>query len=53
MRDLGNAGNVEHVERRIGRALQEERLGVRLHGALPLVEIEAVDQRGLDAVARQ
>ena len=45
--------DVEHVERRIGRALQEAGLGVRPHRLLPLVEVEAVDQRGLDAVARQ
>ncbi len=53
MRDLGDGGNVEHVERRVGRALQEERPGVRLHRALPFVELEAVDQRRLDAVAGQ
>ena len=53
MRDLGDRGDVEHVERRIGRAFEETALGVRPHRALPLVEIEAIDQRGRDAVARQ
>ena len=47
MRDLGDRRDVEHVERRIGRAFQEAAPGVRPHRLLPLVEIEAVDQRGL------
>ena len=53
VRDLGDGGDVEHVERRIGRAFQEAAFGVRPHRLLPLVEVEAIDQRGLDAVTRQ
>ena len=41
------------LERRIGRRLHEERLGVLLHRVLPGVEIGAVDQRRGDAEARQ
>jgi len=36
-----------------GRALQEAGPGVRPHRLFPLVEIKPIDQRGLDAVARQ
>jgi hypothetical protein len=39
MRDLGDRGDIDDLERRIGRRLQEERLGVRPHGVAPLVEI--------------
>ena len=53
VRDLGDRRDVEHLERRIGRALQEERLGVRPHRLAPLLEVGAVDQRRGDAVARQ
>ena len=37
----------------IGRAFQKAAFGVRPHRLLPLLEIEAVDQRRRDAVARQ
>ena len=53
MRDLRDRGDVDHVERRIGRRFQEEGLGVRPHGGAPLVEVGAVDQRRRHAVARQ
>jgi hypothetical protein len=53
MRDLGDAADVEHVERRVGRAFQEAAFRVRPHRLAPLVEIEAIDQRGGNAVARQ
>ena len=53
MRDLGDGADVEHVERRIGRAFQEAAFGIRPHRLAPLVEIEAVDQGRFDAVARQ
>jgi hypothetical protein len=53
MGDFGNRANVEHVERRVGRAFQKAAFRVRPHRAFPLVEIEAVDQSGPDAVARQ
>ena len=49
--DLGDRLDVEHVERRIGRRFEEERLGVRSHGLAPLVEIGAVDQRRGNAIA--
>jgi hypothetical protein len=38
VRDLGNRLDVQHIERRVGRALQEAGLGVRLQCALPLIE---------------
>ena len=53
MRDVSNTADVEHVERRVGGAFDEAAFGVRPHRLAPLIEIEAVDQRRLDAVARQ
>ena len=47
-----HGGDVDEVERRIGRRLEEERLGVGLHGALPGGRVAAVDQRAGDAEAR-
>ncbi len=52
-RDRRDRRDVDHVERRIGRAFEEEHLGVRPHGAPPGVEIEPVDERGLDAETRK
>ena len=51
--DLGDLRDIEHLEIGIGRRLQEAGLGVRPHRGAPGVEIEAVDDRGGDAVARQ
>jgi hypothetical protein len=51
VRDPGDRLDVQHLERRIGRALQKEGLRVRPHRLAPLVEIVAVDQRRGDAVA--
>ena len=45
MRDLGDRGDVDHLERRIGRAFEKEGLGVRPHRVAPLREVGAVDQR--------
>ena len=53
VRDFRDGGDVDHVERRIGRRFEEECLGVRPHRLAPLVEIGAVDQRRGNAVARQ
>ena len=53
VRDLGDLGDVEHIEIGIGRRLQEAGLGVRAHRRAPLVEIEAIDDGRRDAVARQ
>ena len=53
VRDLRDRGDVDHLERRIGRRLQKKRFGIRPHRVAPLVEIGAVDQRRGDAVARQ
>ena len=38
------AGDVDHLERRVGGRLEEERLGVRPHRRAPGVEIGAVDE---------
>ena len=53
MGDVGDGADVDDFELRIGRALEEEGLGVRPHGGLPLGEVRAVDQRRGDAEARQ
>ncbi len=51
--DVGDRGDVDHFQRRIGRQLQKTRLGVFLHRLLPGRQIGAVDQRRGDAEARQ
>jgi hypothetical protein len=40
---LRHGGDVDHFERRIGRAFQEEHLGVRLDRLFPVGEVGAVD----------
>ncbi|MCY1233594.1 hypothetical protein D9M72_461430 [compost metagenome] len=51
--ELGHTGNVDDFERRVGRAFQEEDLGVLLDRLFPVGEIAAVDQRAFDAVFRR
>ena len=51
--DLRHGFDVHQLEHGIGRRLEEEGARVGLHRLLPGLEIAAVDQRGLDAVARQ
>ena len=53
MRDVGDGRDVIDLEARIGRAFEEEELGLRPDGRLPLREIGAVDQRRGDAETRQ
>ena len=53
MRDPGDRFDIDHFQRRIGRALEKERLGIRPHRLAPLLQIGAVDQRAGNAVARQ
>ena len=53
MHDLGDGGDVDELERRIGRRFEERRLGVRTQRRPPGVEIGAVDQGRGDAEARQ
>ncbi len=53
MRDLGDLRDVDHFQRGIGRAFEEEGLGVRPHRIAPLLEVGAFHQRRGDAVARQ
>ena len=53
MRDIGNRRDVDDLERRIGRRLQKEGLGIRPHRVAPLVEIDAVDQRRGNPEPRQ
>ena len=53
MHDLGDAGDVDELERRIGRRFEERRLGVRTQSRPPGVKIGAVDQGRGDAEARQ
>jgi hypothetical protein len=51
MRDLGDRFDVDHLECWIGWSLQKEGLGVGAHSFAPLLEIGAVDQGRIDAVA--
>ena len=53
MHDLGDGGDVDDLERRIGRRFEERRFGVRAHRRPPGVEIRAVDEGRGDAEARQ
>ncbi len=53
MHDLGDAGDVDEFERRIGRRFEERRLGVRTQSRPPRVKIRAVDQGRCDAETRQ
>ena len=39
-----DGGDVDHLERRIGRAFEEEQLGVGPHRGAPRLEVAAVDQ---------
>ena len=57
MRDLRDGGDVDEIERRIGRRLEEERLGVGAHGALPRpamsrpsISVEAMPKRGTEVL---
>jgi hypothetical protein len=51
--DLRHGRDVDHLERRIGRAFQEEHLGFRPHGGAPRAEVGAVDEGRGNAEARQ
>ena len=53
MRDLGHRLDIDQLEHRVGRRLEEHRAGVRPHRCLPGGKIASVDQRRLDAEARQ
>ena len=53
MRDLGHGLDIDQLEHRVGRRLEEQGAGVGPHRRLPGVEIAAIDQRGLDAEAGQ
>ena len=53
LRDLGHALDIDQLEHGIGRRLEEEGARVGPDRRFPGVEIAPVDQRGLDAVARQ
>ena len=50
--DFRHAGDIDDVERRVGRRLEEEGAGVGLDGRLPLTEVAAIDEGELDAEAR-
>ena len=45
--------DVDHFERRVGRAFEEEQLRVRPDRLFPVLDVGAVDQRRLDAVFRR
>ena len=52
MRDLRHAGEVDHLEQRVGGRLEKAQPRLGAHGGAPLVEIGAVHQRDRDAEAR-
>ena len=52
VRNLSHRGDIDEVERRIGRCLEEEGLGVGTHGFDPGAGVAAVDQGRGDAEAR-
>ena len=49
VRDLRQGLDVDHVDRRVADHLGVERLRLRRHGSLPLVEVGAVDEARIDA----
>ena len=51
--DLRHGLDIHQLEHGIGRRLEEEGAGVGPDRLLPSLEVAPVDQRGLDAVARQ
>ena len=51
--DLGDGGDVDQFERRIGRQFDERRFGVGAQSRSPGVEVGAVDEGRSDAKARQ
>ena len=53
MREIGDGFEVVDLEAGIGRRLEEKGLGLLADGLLPLREVGAVDERRLDAEARQ
>ena len=53
MHDLGDGGDIDDFERRVGRRFEERRFGVRAHRRPPRVEVRAVDEGRGDAEARQ
>ena len=53
MGDLGDRGDVHHLQRRVGGAFEKKRFGFRPHGGAPRGQIAAVHEGGGDAEARQ
>ncbi len=53
MRQLGDGFQIDQLQARIGRALAEYRFDAGLQRLAPLIEIGAVDQLALHAIARQ
>ena len=53
VQDVGDGGDVDHLQRRIGRAFEEGGLGVGADRRLPGGEIGSLDQRRGDAETRQ
>ena len=52
--DLGDALDIDHFQRRVGRAFQEETtLVFRLDGLFPVFQEASIDQREFDAVFRR
>ena len=51
--EFGDRGDVDQLERRVARGLEEHEPGRPLQGRGPGIEIGAVDQHGLDPEARQ
>ncbi len=49
--ELADSADVDQLQRRVGRCLEEEQLGVGPYGLLPGVQIAAIDERRGDAVA--
>ena len=52
MRDIRDRGDVDEIQQRIGRRLEEEHLRIRAQGIGPGLGVAAIDQGELDAEAR-
>ena len=53
MHDLGDAGDVDELERRIGRRFEERSLRIRTQSRAPGVEVRAIDEGRRNAETRQ
>ena len=50
--DLGNSGDIDQIEGRVGRRFEKDKSGVWAHGLFEGIKVAPVDKRRVDAPAR-